>query len=155
MLVQSSESGTPPRSIHLLAGPCQRAGPGYTGALQCTGALKFTPCGTGAKGGGNTGPPRGSVLAPPGSWPRPSPSAHEKTKLFLERCCLPHLAEAQAAPPAPLRYQIFTLCWLTRWSTAAGRCGGAAPRRGRPDDDCHGLSDPGLPRNRANLNRHW
>ena len=56
------------------------------------------------------------------------PRYHEKTKLFLERCCLPHLAEAQAAPPAPplsaLRNQsfttdFFTLCWLTSWSTAA------------------------------------
>ena len=40
------------------------------------------------------------------------PRYHEKTKLFLERCCLPHLAEAQAAPPAPprsaLRNQSFT-----------------------------------------------
>ena len=26
------------------------------------------------------------------------PRYHEKTKLFLERSCLPHLAEAQAAP---------------------------------------------------------
>ena len=88
------------------------------------------------------GPHRPRATHPPAASDR---AKHENTKLFLERCCLPHLAEALAAPPAPPRSALrnqsltehFTLCWLTRWSTAAGRRGRAAPRRGRPEDDCH------------------
>ena len=62
------------------------------------------------------------------------PRYHEKTKRFLERCCLPNLAEAQAAPPAPPRSALRNQALLTLHSLLVDQvvnCGRPA-RRGCP-----------------------
>ena len=69
------------------------------------------------------------------------PHYHEKTKLFLERCCLPHLAEAQAAPPAlpcsASHNQSFTVSFFLLVDQVVNHARPARRGWGRQDNDCH------------------